>query len=299
MNALLMFVTALLFCLSYVAQNKMMTMQNAASSQIVPFLFGIMWSTITAAVWWISAFRSGDMNFDTTDIWFAVAGGITAGLCNLFYVLSLYHGPLSLSAIFIGIGPVLPVVLAMVFLSEIPTTIQFVALALTIAVIVIVNLGPVDKKPTKKWFILALLAFACYGAQLYVFKMHYAYIENPNNNIFMGILYVACALTFAVGFFIMKAKTAGDEEEAKVLKNLNYKVILIFAIIQSATNGIANAIYLPLSENVPAVVLYPTVETGSLLMTSIVSYVYFKEKMTKSGLTALILGLVAVALLNM
>ena len=291
--------TAVLFSASYVNQNKMMTLQNAESSNVIPFLFGIMWSVLTAIGWWIAIVIGGDFTFIPLDILFAAIGGITAGACNLCYVLSLYHGPLSLSSVTLGLGPIIPVVLAAIFLGQIPTTIKIVGLVLTIVVMIIVNMGPIDKRPSFKWFLLAFGAFLMYGLQLFTFNMHYAYVENPNNAQFMGMLYIFCALTFAVGFLIMKNKTRSDEAETALLTKLNYKLILGFAVIQAGTNGLANALYVKAAADIPAVVLYPTVETGSMLLTSIVAFMFFKEKMTKQGIVALILGMIAVALLNM
>lgn len=299
MAIVFMGLTAVLFSASYVNQNKMMTLQNSASSNVIPFLFGIMWSLLTACGWWISIIMQGNFAFDKMDILFALIGGVTAGLCNLFYVMSLYHGPLSLSSIFIGLGPILPVVLAAIFLHSMPVGLQWVGLILTIIVLVIVNIGPVDKKPSMKWFILAFGAFAMYGLQLFTFSMHHEYVAEPNNSHFMGWLYIFCALTFAIGFVIMRNKTRSDEAEAQLLANLNYKLILLFAAIQAGTNGVANAFYVKAAATVPAAVLYPSVETASLILTSIVAFVFFKEKMTKTGIVALILGCIGVAILNM
>lgn len=291
--------TAVLFSASYVNQNKMMTLQNAESSNVIPFLFGIMWSVITAIGWWIAIIIGGDFSFIPLDILFAAIGGITAGACNLCYVLSLYHGPLSLSSVTLGLGPIIPVILAGVLLGQIPTPIKIVGLVLTIVVMIIVNMGPIDKRPSMKWFILAFGAFLMYGLQLFTFNMHYAYVDNPNNAQFMGMLYIFCALTFGIGFVVMRNKTRNDEAEAALLSKLNYKMILLFAVIQAATNGLANALYVKAAADIPAVVLYPTVETGSMLLTSIVAFVFFKEKITKQGAVALVLGMAAVALLNM
>lgn len=299
MATLFLVLTAVLFSASYVNQNKMMTLQNAQSSNVIPFLFGIMWSVLTACGWWIAIVIQGDWTFIPLDILFAAIGGITAGACNLCYVMSLYHGPLSLSSVTLGLGPIVPVVLAAIFLGQMPTGIKWIGLALTIIVMIIVNLGPIDKRPTIKWFLLAFGAFAMYGLQLFTFNMHYAYVENPNNAQFMGMLYIFCALTFAIGFFVMKNKTRDDEAEAALLSKLNYKLILGFAVIQAATNGVANAFYVKAAADIPAVVLYPTVETGSMLLTSLVAFIFFKEKLTKQGVIALILGMAAVALLNM
>ena len=299
MGTLFLVLTAVLFSASYVNQNKMMTLQNAQSSNVIPFLFGIMWSLLTACGWWITIIIQGDWTFIPMDILFAAIGGITAGACNLCYVMSLYHGPLSLSSVTLGLGPIVAVVLAVIFLGQLPTGIQFVGLGLTIVVMIIVNMGPVDKRPTLKWFLLAFGAFAMYGLQLFTFNMHYAYVENPNNAQFMGMLYIFCALTFAVGFFVMKNKTRDDAAETELLSKLNYKLIFLFAVIQAATNGIANALYVKAAADIPAVVLYPTVETGSMLLTSLVAFIFFKEKLTKTGIIALILGCAAVFLLNM
>ena len=115
----------------------------------------------------------------------------------------------------------------------------------------------------------------------------------------MGMLYIFCALTFAVGYVVIKNKTKNDATETEVLANLNYKMILLFAVIQAGSNGLANALYVKAAADIPAVVLYPTVETGSMLLTSIVAFAFFKEKMTKQGIAALILGMIGVTLLNM
>ena len=97
----------------------------------------------------------------------------------------------------------------------------------------------------------------------------------------------------------MKNKTRDDAAETELLSKLNYKLIFMFAVIQAATNGIANALYVKAAADIPAVVLYPTVETGSMLLTSLVAFIFFKEKLTKTGIIALILGCAAVFLLNM
>ena len=294
-----MIMTSVLFAVSYVNQNKMMTLQNAQSSNVVPFLFGIMWSLLTACGWWIAIIVGGDFSFISLDILFAAIGGITAGACNLCYVMSLYHGPLSLSSVTLGLGPIVPVILAAIFLGQMPTGIKIVGLIVTILVMILVNMGPIDKRPSMKWFLLAMGAFLMYGLQLFTFNMHYAYVENPNNAQFMGMLYIFCALTFAVGYVVIKNKTKNDATETEVLANLNYKMILLFAVIQAGSNGLANALYVKAAADIPAVVLYPTVETGSMLLTSIVAFAFFKEKMTKQGIAALILGMIGVTLLNM
>lgn len=88
MGTLFLVLTAVLFSASYVNQNKMMTLQNAQSSNVIPFLFGIMWSLLTACGWWITIIIQGDWTFIPMDILFAAIGGITAGawqplLCNV------------------------------------------------------------------------------------------------------------------------------------------------------------------------------------------------------------------------
>lgn len=63
MGTLFLVLTAVLFSASYVNQNKMMTLQNAQSSNVIPFLFGIMWSLLTACGWLDYHHHSGRLDF--------------------------------------------------------------------------------------------------------------------------------------------------------------------------------------------------------------------------------------------
>ena len=184
-------------------------------------------------------------------------------------------GNMSLYTLFLMSGGMtVPYIWGVLFLNEEITIIRTIGLAVIIAAIVIYNSGV--KMPNKKQLILCLAVFLLNGISSVVSKMHQI---NPVSKTVTSsdFVFITAVLKAVICSVIM---IAGRGKLSKNPVRIELRKVIPIILLAASVDGVSFMLQLIGASNLPATVLYPLVTGGSLMLTSLVGVIVFKEKLS-------------------
>ena len=231
----------------------------------------------------VAAGQSSQIRFGGTLL---LLGLITGALYCLTLILLRYNigrNGAILSTTFMQLGVLVPIVLSFAVWREIPSAVQMVGIGLSVFAIILI--GSNDKKASKSFVaVLLMLLFSAGFADS--MPKFFSTCEIPENS--AGFMLITFAAAFAICLI-----TAVFQKESLSVKILTYGMVL------GITNFCASWFLLLAVARLPAYLVYPMYSVISIVITAIISMIFFKEKLTKRQWLGMLAVLVSVALLNL
>ena len=223
--------------------------------------------------------------------WFTVLLGVLFGvvtaLSNLYTMNALSEGPMHITLLITTSSMIIPT-MSGVFFGEGFSPYKLIAVVILIGFIYLSLGSGGDKKINKKWFFFVALAFLFQGSIGVLQKIHQASEHKAELNCFLFVAFI-CSLIYSR----IRAK--------KGFKELNFgKKQVIIAVLCGVCTYAMNILNLHLAGVLPSQVFFPLVNGSSIVLTSLMSVIVFKEKISKKQLVGLcggILSLIAICLL--
>lgn len=227
--------------------------------------------------------QSGQIQFNGTVL---MLGLITGTLYCLTLILCRYNIGKSgaiLATTFMQLGVLVPIVLSFVVWREIPSVIQMIGIVLSVLAIILISSN--DKKAPKSFVagLLLLLFSAGFADSMPKF---FSTCEMPDNS--AGFMFC----TFVVSFLICLTLAVFQKEKLS-LKILTHGTVL------GVTNFCASWFLLLAVAKLPAYLVYPMYSVISIVITAIISMIFFKEKLAKKQWLGMLIVLFSVAFLNL
>ena len=175
------------------------------------------------------------------------------------------------------------------FLGESISIIGIIGLILLFVSLFLINKLEKGIKINKKWLIAVIIYFFANGGNYIIQKEHQLNVEGDYT-----ICFQFFAMLFAIiiiGSAILITKRKGFR---KLFRNKGY-----FACISGVANAIANVSMLYLASNLKAVILYPVVSAGGIILTFITAITLFRERLNKWQYIGYFCGVCSVVLLNL
>ena len=246
-----------------------------------------------------------------------ISTAIGLGSINgFFYIASLVlfqnsvkQNGVVLSAIFMKLGIMVPLVVSIVLFKEMPTVIQIIGFIIAIAAIVLINLkektteiksknredtyknkdtifentkeDSLKKHPAKIGLILVLIG--C-GMSDGMSKIYQELGTDRFEELFLVFTFV---IAFLLSIVLVKIK------KQRFTKNE-----LFYGALLGVPNYFSARFLLKALGEIPAVVAYPTFSIGTIAVITLTGMLIFKEKITKRQMLAIGLIMVAVVMLN-
>ena len=212
--------------------------------------------------------------------------GIVTLLSNIYRLHALTKGPMHLTLLFTTSSMIIPA-LSGIFFGE-----KFSPLKLVVVFILVffLYLSFEKNNETKiggKWFFFCLLAFLSQGAIGILQKIHQTSAHKDETSGFLFIAFI-CALLSC----LVRNKGRFDSSV------LNKKIIII-AVICGVCTFAMNFINLKLSGLLPSQLFFPLVNGSAIILSSAMSIILFKERLSKRqavGLVGGIISLIAICL---
>ena len=187
-----------------------------------------------------------------------------------------------LSSVFMKLGLILPLMVAILFFSEGLGFLQTVGLVLSFAAIVLINLSP-EKSNGKIGINLLVLLLVTGMAELMI-KIFEEVGSAEFSSQFLFYTF-ATALVLCLALLIVKKQSLGLKE-------------LLFGALVGIPNFFSAKCLLAALADIPAVIAYPTSSVATILVVSIVGVFAFGERLRKLQWIAVCLIVAALALLN-
>ncbi len=214
-----------------------------------------------------------------------LAFGVATMLSNYSKITALGKGPMHITTLIITSSMIVPALSGVVMFGE-----KFSigkALAILLLIFFIYISLKKDKETTfnKSWVIYCALAFIFQGIIGIIQKIHQSSTHKNE-------LFVFLAVSFLFSCIFSKCLSLGGKDK------LNFtKKEYAFAFICGICTFTMNYINLKLSGLMPSQIFFPLVNGGSIVLTSLVSVFFFKEKLNKQQTIGLIGGIVSLVLI--
>ncbi len=182
---------------------------------------------------------------------------------------------------------VIPVFLVVVFFGEIPNTQIYLGFSLTILTIILFYLSLNHKKnkdgDKKKYlFLIGVLLFI--GVNDFAMKFFQLLRTSGEESFFVYMIFTTAFIVGAVVIFTKKIKIEKSE--------------FLTGLVLGIPNYFSTVFLLAALSTLPAMIVYPVINIGVIMVTTLAAYLIFKEKLNYFGIAALILGTVAIILLG-
>jgi multidrug transporter EmrE-like cation transporter len=219
-------------------------------------------------------------------IW-AIIIGIFAGafffLSFIYYQKSVKKNGASLSGTFGKLGILIPMCMSIILWDEYPTPLQWAGIILSILSIIIVNVSFNKKSLSSVNFTLILLFFFG-GMAEFSNKIFQKYSLIEYKDVFLFFVFF---ISFLISLYsTLKSKSRVSAKD------------LIIGFLVGIPNLFSSFFLILALNTVKTSVAFPIYSASSIVLISLGSFIIFKEKLQKKDMTAIIITIVALIIIN-
>lgn len=249
-------------------------------SQAVVFLFCLLLTAIVdmKAVFSVSAL---------TVIYGLIYGALLVS-SQWAYTLSLKHGNTSVCTVIYSLGFVLPTISGAVFWNEDFTLLNLIGLILALVIILLTAKKDTNQKTDSKAFIFpALLAMFTSGGLGIMQKVQQSSAVSEQTNAFLIISFLFAFVCSIIAFMPCKKKS-----------KINRKIV-IYPAITGLSFGAINWLNTILAGRMNSAVFFPVKNIGTILLSTLLGIILFKEKLNLKTVLVIFLSVIAVLIFSL
>lgn len=245
--------------------------------------------TLSACILFVFTNNKG-FHFERALIPYILGFAVAFGSAILFTFLSIRQGSLSLTTLATSYSLIIPTLYGLLFLNENSNIFLYIGFALLVCSLFLLNSKNDGGKINLKWIIFVLIAFVGNGMC--------ATIQTAQQLRFGGQYkgeFMISALTIVSIFFFMLSII---KEKADLIPCL--KSNLVFMVLTGIANGLVNLFVMFLvSREMPTSIMFPIISGGGIVLTTTVSVIIYKEKLSIKQYFGLLLGIASVIFMNL
>jgi len=243
--------------------------------------------TIAAAIFFVVA-AGGKLTFDRALFPWSFGIALFYGASTIFNFLAISCGSLTLTSLVLSYSMVLPTLFGIVFLNEPISSWLFVGITCLLISLLLINYKPGKEKITIRWAFYVAIAFICNACSTITQKMQQVTFDGAYKSEFMILAYVMMAVFLLI--FI------GIYERKAVVHCL--KKGCLFGFAYGVFNGAVNLLVMILTAMMPVSVMFPSISAGNIIATTAVSFLFYKERLSRNQILGVILGICAIVALS-
>ena len=258
-------------------------------------------------------YKNGGMFFNAIICLFAMIyffvtdkGGLEfpRGVClygainSLMYATGFYsayaafkHGSFGLSRLFTSFGVIIPTFYGIVFLKEPTTPFTYISFAMILISLFLMNYQGKEhrgKKISFKWVLSIIFIIVSNAAISIIGRVQYGIYGNTYKNEFLIVSLAGATIALLILGLIF------ERDSFKV----EIKHCLIFGALAGFFNGIGNLLTLITYEYLPISFISPVKSGVSIVISFLVSIILYGEGFNKRQLLSVVIGVLAVVLMN-
>ena len=258
-------------------------------------VFNAFSSVLSAVTLAVIALFSGSLGLPSLyTLLLGVVFGIATALCAVLHMKALESGPLSYTNVICSCAMVIPALSGLFFFGETVTWGQYVGIALMIVSFVCAVDASNEKLGTSfRWFLLCMGSFLCSGAVGVMQKVHQSSPHKDELGVFLVIAFLVSAI-----FSVLMARSGCKRGETiSVTAKPRLRKFILFSIVCGIGIALCNQINMYLAGVMEAMIFYPVVNGGSMLLTTIAGVALWHEKPSARQWVGLAVGGAAIFLL--
>lgn len=214
---------------------------------------------------------------------FAVAYSVSVIGTNV----AISKGPLALSSMISSYAMLIPTAYGIIFLKEQISAFVYTGILFLIIALYLINAKKENRKFPLVWVFYMGMGFLGNGLCSTIQKIKQINLGPIRNNEFMILALVISLVMIGVAILF-----------GKYDKKAMFKGAAKYGAFVGLANGATNLLILLLTAVVPNAVLFPIVSGGAIVLTFLVSFVFYKEIPSRVQLVGYVFGAVGVVLLS-
>lgn len=227
-------------------------------------------------------------------VWiYAFFGAVSSVLFQFTYTKSLSIGNVSITVLIVNMSLVLNVLFSYLIYGDSISPVRFTGILLTIATFLLCTnfKGMRDSKAEKKWIFLSISAMLTNAVASLVQKMFGESTFCDFGRAYTASSYLIAAILSFVAYYIYKQKV--QERTFKVGKS-----VILYTVGMGVILGVFVAINTYALSTIEGTFLYPTYSGGTIILSTLSGVLFFKDRLTVKQVLSILVGIVAVVLMN-
>lgn len=222
---------------------------------------------------------------------FAVGFGVFSVIFQICYTAALTQGNISLTVLIVNMSMIIPVCVSYFVFDEKLSPLRILGIILTVITFFIVTEFKGGKKSSKRWLLLSVMTMLADGGAKIVLKFFGESAWRDEREAFVSCAYIAAAIVSLAFYLITLRKGKG------ISIKRSPQIFLVAAItgVILALFQLVNAFAV---KTVDGTFLFPAYTGGFIVFSVFTSVFIFKEKLNLKQIIGLIIGLLALVLMN-
>lgn len=225
-------------------------------------------------------------------------GGLTTSVFIATWLLAVQKSAFTSVDTFVAMGILVPILLSFLFYGEAIAVSQILGLALLLGAVILMSMynNQIKQKLTLPTLLLLLVVGLADGLTSFTQKIFVYNANGVSASVFNFYVYVFSAIVLLTVFLCLKDKPDNDASVQKTVsldkrKTLHIAVMALFLFCNTYFKTLA-ANYLP------AVQIYPLSQGSALILTTLMSAIFFKEKIKPLCIVGLLVLFTGLLFLN-
>lgn len=231
--------------------------------------------------------------FNGPTFWYAFLCGISVAICTFANLMALKEGAVVLVQVFATAGILVPCVAGVFLFQEAISVLQLAGMGVLIvsAAFLMQYNSTLYGKITPKMVLLLIVTLVSNGTAMLAQKLFAFYVPAGSVSLFSLLSFGIPAVLFA------SAVLPTAKAEKKKIETPPGKV-LIFGAVLAVACLLVSQLSTVVSKTLPSVLVFPIVNGGGLILSTIIAALFFKEKLTGKSIIGLLLGVCALLVIN-
>lgn len=233
------------------------------------------------------------LKVSTTFLFISIISGIFTAASVVSWLLSVKGSAYMLVEIFVMLGTVVTLLLSLFVYGETISAMQIAAVCMLIISAVIMCSYNRSVKPEKvgiKSWILLILCTVGFGMSDFAQKMFTKSFPDGSIAIFNFYTYLVSAIVLFSCYMLLRSDGVGREN---IKKGFGYMLLMSLFLFSHSFFKTKAALYLP------AIRLYPLTNSLALTGSTLMSAIFFKEKLTPKCIFGILLSLTAIIIIGL
>ncbi|MBO5649773.1 MAG: EamA family transporter [Clostridia bacterium] len=242
---------------------------------------------------------SGSLYIPLGGVLTAALFGFGFSMCVFTNLKALEEGPLSLTTLIVNFSLIFPMFYSFFFLGEAVTVVRICGILLLLVCMLLFTNPRItgEKKISARWIVISAISMLINGllaviAKIYTLKTDGAYAAQ-----FLVYGYLFATLTSFVLSAILRA--GQRKEERRPLRAFFTPAIVFLFLLVGAANFGMNLMVLLLATLMDGAIVYPAIQGGGPMIAVLGSRFLFGEQISWKKWIAIILGVLAIVMLNL
>ena len=222
---------------------------------------------------------------------FGAAFGILSLIFQLCYIKAMSFGNVSITVLIVNLSMIIPIATSVLCFGEKLGVLRIIGILLTVVALVL-NVSKGGKSTDfKKWLFLSLAASLANGGLAIILQLFGKSEWSDQNKAFVAWNYIVAAIVSFILYGILKLRGNGITFK---LKPSVFGIALCVGIIL----GVFQALNAYAVSTIDGTLYFPTYNGGALVLSGIAGVLLLKDKFKLNQFISLLVGIVAIVLMN-